>query len=197
MARLVFWYDVETTGMDPEKCDIVELAWMVEVGGARGDGPGELIDKGYLQIAPRDGALIEQGALDTIGKTEMELQGYTPQGFAHGQLCLALGKHCNRYNRNDKMIQAGFNVGFDDNHLRALFKKVNDKFYGSWFLPSKIDVMTLVAEWQATMGPTMQNLKLGTLCKHFDIPIVAHNPISDIEATRTLYYRLKEEMRKC
>lgn len=117
--------------------------------------------------------------------------------MVHQQLCVAMDAHCNRYNRNDKMVLAGYNVGFDDGFFRQFFKKCGDKFYGSWFLPCRIDVLSEVAKWQASNGVMLPNFKLGTVCAHFDIPIQAHQAFSDIKATRELYYTLQKEMRKC
>lgn len=195
MARLVFWFDVETTGIDPDKCDVIELAFLIEANGITREG--QIIDQGHILIAPRQEAQVQQGALDTIGKTLLEIQDYPSAIEAHTNLCLLMDKYCNRYNRNDKFVLAGYNVNFDDSHLRAFFKKCKDKFYGSWFMSCKLDVMSIVAEWQATAAPMLPNFKLGTLCQHFGIELDAHQALSDVTATRQLYYRLKEEMKKC
>jgi len=38
----------------------------------------------------------------------------------------------------------------------------------------------------------LENYKLETVCAHFGITLYAHNAISDIKATRELYYLLKK-----
>lgn len=193
MARLVFWFDLETTGTNPQKNDVVELAYQIEAN--HGTSDKKVIEEGCFQMAPFNPENVSQGALDATGFTLVQVKAFEDPRMVHTQLCLAMDPHCNRYNRNDKMVLAGYNVSFDDAFFREFFKKAGDKFYGSWFLPCRIDVMSEVAKWQAISGVMLPNFKLGTVCHHFGIDIEAHKAASDINATRELYYRLQKEMR--
>lgn len=195
MARLVFWFDVETTGTDASKNDMIELAYIIEAEGIK--ERGKILEEGEFRMAPFRLDTVEQGALDATGYTKVEIEAFEDPRMVHQQLCIAMDAHCNRYNRNDKMVLAGYNVGFDDGFFRSFFRKCRDKFYGSWFLPCRIDVLSVVAEWQARNGIMLPNFKLATVCDYFDIKLQAHKAASDIKATRELFYTLREEMKKC
>jgi DNA polymerase III subunit epsilon len=104
-----------------------------------------------------------------------------------------LGKYVNKYDKQDKFVLGGYNVGFDMDMMRVSFEKAGDNYFGSWFFWPVIDVRVMVAEQILEIGLRLPNYKLETVCEYFNIPIDAHNALSDIRATRQLYYFLKGE----
>lgn len=73
--------------------------------------------------------------------------------------------------------------------MRSSFEKSGDKYFGSWFFWPTIDVRHEVAK-QILDGCRLRNYKLETVCGHYDIKIDSHDALSDIKATRELYYKL-------
>lgn len=182
----ILWIDTETTGTNPVANDIIQIAGIVEINGK----DKEEFD---LRMAPQDTATIEPAALKVHGISEDELKEYPSADRQLAQFVKLLGRYVDRYNRQDKFVIAGYNVGFDKDFLRKAFEKAGDKYFGSWFHFPTIDVAGAVAEGIVDGSlQGLENFKLETLCRHFEIEIKAHDALSDIQATRELYRKLKE-----
>ena len=117
--RAVFWFDTETTGVDPEKNAITQLGALIEIN-------GEIKEELNIKMKPFFGAEIKTKAL-SVNKTTRDIINNYPDweiGFEH--LVKTLKKYVDPYNRFDKFTPAGFNVTFDINFLRKYF----DYMYG-------------------------------------------------------------------
>lgn len=180
------YFDVETTGTSSWKHDIVQLSGIIEIDGV-------VKETFNLLARPENVDNIEQGALDTIGKTKEELLKYPHRSEMKKQFQQMLGRYVDKYNKADKFIPVGYNVKFDLDFIHSFFKKQKDMYLGSFISWYYVDVMAL-ANLQAFQGKLdLQNHKLGTLCEHFGIEIQAHDALSDIIATRNLYGALVGE----
>lgn len=181
----IFWFDVETTGLDSKIHGITELAVLIE-------DSGQVIEEIYYAINPGSDVVVDPEALKVQGKTMDDLKNGMLSELAFADLKSKLMKHVDPFNPKDKFVQAGYNVGFDDGFLRKLFIRNNDKYYGSWFYNARIDVLSLVAMCHARKNFTVLDFKLATMCEYFSISLDAHKAMDDIRATRELYYRLHE-----
>jgi DNA polymerase-3 subunit alpha len=164
------WLDGETTGLDPIKNDIVQLACIPVIAGVEQE---ETFNQ-FCQ--PVNWNAIDEGAVAIHGITEAQMRTFqTPGTMVHHLIQFAKSFNC-------KFIIAGFNVGFDKDFLAATFKKVGrEKEFFEVFASDIRDTYKRAKKLKAQL-PT-QNLKLGTLCKHFNIEIDAHDALSDISAT--------------
>ena len=117
----------------------------------------------------------------------------TPQ-IAHKKLISFLEKYVDRYNKLDKFQPAGYNVGFDCDFLASQFKKIGDKYFGAWIDYHKIDCATLVHLLQLKKVLNLSGYKLVNVAKEFNIEIEAHNAMSDIKATRELFYKILDRI---
>ena len=178
--KKIFWLDTETTGVDCNKHAIIQLSAQIEID----DTVRHVIN---MRIQPFPGAEISPQALEINGMTEEEIQAFTPLDSSLKTLKNILKRYVNKFNRDDKFVIAGYNVGFDTNFLRAAFDYINDPYYGSWFFPCNRDVMTYVADYITLSGVRLKNYRLETMCEHFGIELKAHDAMSDIEATKQLY----------
>jgi DNA polymerase III epsilon subunit-like protein len=184
--KKVFWMDIETTGIDNKKCDIIHLAYILELDGA-------CVEHGCLKFRPLNFANVEQGACDVHGITIEEMMTYPPAEESYFALVKMLNKHINKYDKSDKAHPAGYNImAFDYPFLVELPRKLGIKYgVGSYLNHCTMDpyplVNILLAE--GLISP-MENRKLATVCHHFGIGIKAHDAYSDIKATRELYKRL-------
>ena len=56
------FFDLETTGLDEEKCAIVQIGGIIEIN-------GKVVEEFKISMRPHAGALIQEEALKKIGKT--------------------------------------------------------------------------------------------------------------------------------
>jgi len=179
MSKKIFWFDVETTGLDPINQDIVQLAFLIEI-------DGKIIESDNMLMQPFDYDTIDQQALDIHGRTVEELKTYPDPREAYKHLISILEKYVDRFNREDKFNHAGYNSRFDLEFLKQFFVKNDDVYFGSWFNYKGIDPLTILHALDGIGKVSLPNYKLETACGHFNIPIEAHDALSDITATRYL-----------
>lgn len=189
----IFYFDVETTGLQPWKHDIVQLACLIEI-------DGTVKEEKAWYMRPFDESTIDQKALDVNNLTMEQLQKFPEPTVIFGQeLIPLLAKYIDKYDRYDKFCPAGFNVGFDVDFLREFFKKNGDKYYGSWFNYDFIDPLQVLRFFQPneTWIQDLRDKKLGTVCEKYAIKLDAHEALSDIRATRDLIHQMYCNEFKC
>jgi len=185
----IFWFDTETTGLNPAIHGITELSALIEI-------DGNIVEELTYYIKPHDKAEIDTTAIEVQGKTLDEIyQRGENERTVYLNLKKKLAKYVNKFNKTDKFVQAGYNTNFDDGFLRELFARNNDKYYGSWFINARIDVLTLVAIACSIHKYPVNNFKLTTISNYYEIPLNAHRTLDDIVATRTLYNILIKEIK--
>jgi DNA polymerase-3 subunit epsilon len=184
----ICWIDLETSGIDSNKCCILQLAALMDIGGT-------IADSLVLQMKPEAGDLIEDQALIVTGQTREQIDTYPSQREGYNNLIGFLDRFVDKYNRNDKLVFAAYNASFDDSFLRQLFTRNHNKFFGSYFWWPKLDVATLVALHISLMDLSgIKDFKLSTVCERFGVPIEAHDALADITATRYLGIKLLNQL---
>lgn len=183
----ILWIDTETTGVDPEKNAIIQLAYIVEIGGG-------IVEEGNFLMAPHAGSTVEKKALEINKRDIVEIMQYPHLKDTMKDFKMILAKYVNKFNKLDKFVLAGYNIAFDEQFLRAAFTRTKDKFFGSWFFWPKCDCVTYVSRYIAEKNLRLKNYKLSTLCEHFNIPLDAHDALNDIRATRDLYSILRHSL---
>lgn len=173
------WLDGETTGLDPLKNDIVQLACIPVLNGVQQD------DTFNQYCQPIDYNEVDPEALQVNGLTlDFLKKQQTAQAMVSNLVVFARSF-------NVKFTVAGYNVGFDRDFLAALFKKVNrEQDFLEIFTGDIRDTMKRAKVLKGQLATT--NIKLATLAEHFNIPINAHDALSDISAT----IRVDEELSK-
>lgn len=176
------WIDTETTGTDPSKHAVIQIAMMTEIN-------GKIMDKEVFNIRPFDGDSIEDKALEVNGITREELDKYPLPGETFPKIIALLNKHIDQYDRLDKFIVAGYNTQFDLDFLRALWEKMGHKYFGSYFYHKPIDVDAIVVLINRLKGELPRYAKLIDALKRFGIdpPEDLHDALTDIVYTRKLY----------
>ncbi len=185
----LFWFDTETSGIDPEKNGIIQLAYLIEIDGV-------VKTKGILEADPRKaGKVLDEEALKVNGYTPEKLDAFQAPFGLYRKLTAALELWVNKYDRNDKFTMAGFNVEFDVKFLRQLWIESNDQFFGSWFGYGVVDP-SQVWRFLQYAGMVPQNLvksRLVDLAAHFGIDTEdAHDALADILMTRKVTEKLVE-----
>lgn len=184
----IFWCDVETTGLDSKRNDIISLAYLIEIN-------GEVKEKGELFCQPFRYDTINAKALEINKLTIAQIKEFdTPQEM-YKKLIKILDKYVDRYNTSDKFISCGYNIRFDVAFLKEFFYKNNDKYLFSYLDYHQLDVFNLlyILDYKGILQ--LENYKLETVAKYFGIKLKAHNALSDIEATRQVFYKLLEYLK--
>lgn len=185
----IFWLDTETTGTDPRRHSIVQLAYIIEIN-------GQVKHKESLLASPQPGCYVDDRALEVHGRTRDEILSYPPPEQMFKNLTSTMKKFVNPYDREDKFFLAGYFVKFDYEMLRKFFWRQGNRYFGSWFYPVLLEVSTLVVLEVLKSGRAgMENFKLSTICDFYKIELTdAHDAASDIEATRKLFLELSKRL---
>lgn len=181
----IFWFDTETTGTDPKRNGIHELACIVEIDGI-------IREKKVWNIKPAESCIIEDEALKVSGVTREVLETYIPENEAYNQIISFLGKYVSKRDKKDKYKLCGYNVHFDMEMFIEFFNRNNDKWFFTWFWSGPIDVMSKAAELFRNVRPLMKDFKLATVVKELEINCLDnfHGALFDIEITREVYYKV-------
>lgn len=183
----IFWFDVESSGLDPVKNDILTLSGVLEI-------DGKIIKGINLKIQPFNYDNISKEALEVNGLTIEEIKTFDEPKVAYKKLVSFLNTCVNRYDKFDKMIPAGYNVNFDVNFLFEFFKKCGDPYCGSYLDYHKLDVASLVLFFKIHGLFDFHGYKLEKVANQLEIPINAHDAKEDILATRKVYYKLMDKI---
>ena len=189
MSKL-FFYDIESSGLRHWENGIHQISGAIEIN-------GEVQEEFDFHVQPHPKAIIEDEALDIGGVTREQLATYPLQGAVYNQLIVLLEKYVDRYNKEDKFFLIGYNnAAFDNNFLRAFFVQNGDKYFGSWFWSSPIDVFILAAFDLQSSRHKMVDFKLHTVAKAYNIEVdekKLHDGMYDIFLTREIYKKIFQE----
>ena len=191
MIKIIF-IDTETGGVNAEKSALIQLSGIIEVDGTEKE-------KFNFYIKPFENSEVNEKALEVQGRTLEELgtEKYIDESIIYKKFLEILDKYIDKYDKNDKFIVAGYNVKFDIDILKALFERNNNKFLFSYFNSSMLDPLYSVRLLQvAGMLPVLENNKLETWCKYFNIELKAHDSLQDITATKKLIEKLVELIKR-
>ena len=181
----VLYFDVETTGLDPVKHGIVQIAAVAEVDGVE-------VGRFVRNVAPYPTDEIDPRAMAVHGMTSEKVAEYEPAPVVKSAFCGFLSQYVNKFDKNDKLYPAGYNVRFDLDFVKAWFEKAGDNYWGSWQNWKALDPLPYLrlASW-AGLLPGLTSHKLVDAAGYFGIEIDAHDALSDVLATREILHRIK------
>lgn len=177
--------DVETTGTVRKQHHIWQLAGEIV------DVDNTVLERFNFKFRPFSLEHIDLEAIAHSGITYDELYDLpmsSDEAFVEFQAIL--GRHCNKYDKNDKYQFVAYNANFDNEFLREWFSCYEDNFFGSWFFNPSICVMQAMAMFLLDVRHLIPNFKLGTLCECAGLgwdKSKAHDAMYDIEKTRELF----------
>lgn len=178
--------DTETSGTDPEKNALLQLAGAIVIN-------GKVMERFNIQSAPFPTDVIEPIALEINGLTEEVIRGYRGPRLAHLQFVQILAKYCDKYDKTDKFQFVGYNGDFDADAIRAWFVKCGDIYFGSWFWWPILDVAKLAGIRLMEQRHTMPSFKLTAVARFLDLDVdesKAHDAAYDIDLTMRMFYLL-------
>jgi len=183
------WIDLETTGLDPLKNGIIQIAGWIEV-------KGERTNEFNWLVKPFKGQIVSKKALEVNGKTIEEIRTYPEPFDIYKDLHKMLAAHINKYDRSDKFHFIGYNARFDMDFLRQFFKLNGEEFFGSYFHFPPIDVMAIAAHSLMADRHRMNNFKLTTVAQYLGIKFQeseAHDGLFDIQLTQKVLHELQKK----
>jgi DNA polymerase-3 subunit epsilon len=189
MGKLIF-IDTETTGVDRQKHEIMQLAAIVT------DETGDtILNELNINIRPENVEDIDHDALAVCNKTlDDVLSNEYSREEGHQRFCEFLSNHINKYDPSDKAQFVAYNSTFDEDFVRKLFLQCNDNFYGSWFWNPSLCAMKEFAFLIRDNRHKLENMKLGTVCRFLDIDFNdddgAHDALYDVKKTIELFKKL-------
>jgi DNA polymerase III subunit epsilon len=182
MSRKIFWNDLETTGTDPHRHSIIQIACMIEEN-------GKIVDSFESKMRPLPGREIDPKALAVNGATVAEIYEYPLPAQVYFDFRQFCARHGHAGDKANRFVPAGYNNGFDLDFWNDFHTAMDSKFaFWDYLQFQPVDVYPIcVALWRCGLLPT-ENVKLGTVCEHFGIQIDAHEAMSDVKACRELTY---------
>lgn len=184
MDKKVLYIDVETTGTNPAKHGIIQIAAIIETAGL-------VTEELDLKCAPHKEADIDDRALGITGTTREDLRSRMSSYDAFLLFQEFLNRHIEPYDREDKCYPAGYNVHFDLDFVQNWFRHHGDRYgIGSYVNWKRLDPLPALYMKDFTGELNLPDYKLETVCRHFGIEVEAHDALSDIRATRRLLTEL-------
>lgn len=188
MSIKIFSFDLETSGIDPKKNGIHQIAGRVYV-------DYKLKKEFYHDVKLMPGDEYSKEALAVSNKTPEDI--VSESHCDPKRLCAALiknlGVYCDKFSKTDKYFVLGYNVNFDTDFMRQFFAKNGDNYYGSWFWSANLDVMTIAQQHLIHDRHKMPNFQLGTVANHLGIDAEEkdlHNALFDVSLHEAIYEKI-------
>lgn len=181
----LLWLDTETTGLNKEKCDIIQLAGIVII-------DGEEKERFNFHCQPINYENIEQNAMDKTGMTIEKLKTFPTAQETYRKFKELLCKYIDQYDKNDKFFIAGHNVKFDLEFVQSFFDKMGDKYCMSFFRHFTVDLMSFCTILHTAGLINLNSWKLEDIATYLNIPFDTnlHDALVDIDLTRKCFCRL-------
>lgn len=183
---VLMYCDLETTGLDPKKDSIVQLAGIIT------DGKNE--EEFNWNIKPYRPYELSHGARWKTGFTEELLDSFPNQIEIYSQFIDLLDKYLE--GKNERIYFCGYNsTSFDMAFMRDWFEFNDNKKFGAYFYFPSIDAMHLAAFYLMGRRANMINFQLETVFEEIMGYRMenAHDALADIKATRKLISKLASE----
>jgi len=187
-----FFLDVETTGLDPNANEIFQISGIIT------DQQLNVLEECDWRFRPLSLENVEPDALTKTGMTLESLGGLPLSAKeVYGNLIEMLSRHCDRFNKLDKLHFVAYNAKFDSDFIRRFFEKNGDQYYGSWFWNPAICAMQATAWMTMRVRGALPNFKLGTVCACAGLEWdeeKAHDASYDVHKTLELYQYLRRDI---
>ncbi len=203
MAVILF-YDLETTGLDPEKCGIHQISGSFVVN-------GRVEESFNYHVKPKEGCLCSEKAMEMAGHTYEEMMAsdeYLPMAEVFKKVYDRIIFYCGGLNEKGlvdwgkKIYTGGFNIHkFDGPFMRQWFldnganAKGDPYFEWGWVTSGELDVMLLAEPVLMRVRSRMKNFKQYSVAMALGIPVVEdrlHEAGYDIELCVNIYKTLVE-----
>jgi DNA polymerase III subunit epsilon len=183
-VKRILWNDLETTGTDPHKHAIIQIAAIIEENGV-------IIDTFESKMRPLPGKEIDETALEVNGVTREELLTFLGPNEVYSNFRMFCLRHGKPGDKSGRFIPAGYNNGFDLDFMAQWHLDMENKFaFWHYLQYQPIDPYPVcVALWRAGIMLT-PDVKLPTVAKYYGIELKPHDAMSDVLAAREVSKRV-------
>ena len=186
MIKKFCYIDTETTGLDPTKNGIHEIAGAIVI-------DGKQKEEFEFKVSPFPSDQIEDKALEIAKVTRDQIMSYEEPLETHNRLIEILGRYVDKFDKTDKFWFVAYNSPFDNEFMRSWFEKCGDKYFGSWFRLD-ICVMRVAIHRLLLKNVQLDNYKLSSVAQHLGIAEPDderwHSSKFDIYVTREILKRV-------
>lgn len=168
--------DTETTGLYPWKHSIIQISGLMYE-------DGEFIREFDIKMKPFKGADIK------VNK-ELIKAGHLTYERGFEKFRDIVDTFVDKFDKKDKAFIIGYNIDFDINMLRNMFKRNKYNYFGSYFFTPGIDTMQFAIKHLMKDRVDMKDFKLGTVAKQLGIKVVddnLHDGLYDIKLTKKVH----------
>lgn len=185
----ILYNDTETTGTDPKIHTITQIAAIVEIN-------GKVVGEFESKVRPLPGKEITDKALEVTGFTREQLMTFPNPWDVYQEFNKFLSQWSDGRKEN-RYVMAGYNAPFDcDMFFNWYLSLTNNKFvFWKYLQFSPIDPLPAIRMLNYMGLLPLEDNELGTVAKHFNIELQAHDALSDIRATRQIIHIVRDIMR--
>lgn len=180
--------DTETCGLNPYRHQVLTAAMKLVQ-------PGKPDIVKELAFGLLESTVIDDKALEANGLTRTEIKKFPSAEQTYRELIEFLTKFINPYTKTDKMIFAGYNARFDYDMMRAMFERLGDRYFGSWFWFPPLDIMNTAMDALQEDRAKLSDFKLGTVARFLGVEVdksKLHGALYDIELAIEVYHKSQE-----
>lgn len=181
------YIDVETSGLDPRKNAVLQLAGTLE-----DDSRSENFNY-FIKPFPTD--IVDAKALE-VNKLNPNEEKFKEPRFVYDDFTYMLSTFVNKFDKKDKMFFVGYNSHFFDMpFVREFFSKCGNKYFGSYFFFPSLDIMVMAQFKLMKQRHLMKDFKLHTVAKELGITVEEeqlHDAMYDIRLTKEIFLKLKD-----
>lgn len=186
--KLLF-LDTETTGTDPKKHGVIQIAGIVEI-------DGDIKEEFNFKCQPFPGQLISQDALKINGITLEQIKTFPMPGDTYKELETIFSKHIDRYDKTDKFYLVGQNIRFDYDMLTEFFMRNSNPYLYGYISYHLIDLIAITAMFTLAGKLKTANMKLMSIAEAMGIKFNAHDAMEDIKVCHEIFHRYKNIISK-
>lgn len=186
--KLLF-LDTETTGPDRDTCGLIQVSGIVDI-------DGKVVEEFDFSCRPLKGDMVYPEAMNLLGLNRELLDARPDPREAFDGVMKVFNRHINRYAKADKFYMVGQVVGFDHTVLDRWFKRHGEQYLFAYVHYHLIDLVALTAAFQVSGAFKLPSMKLQVVGQHFGIEFKAHDSKHDIRATREIFYRYVDFIKK-
>lgn len=183
--KKIFWNDTETGGIDPKKDALLQIAFIID------DGSGNELAEFNSYIKPLRGKMVYDDALKVNNITREQIETFPDPHLVYDRIRKILDQHGYKGNKSLRYVTAGYNNQFDLDFIMQWMTDIDSKFaFWEYLQMMPIDPLPTLRALRHAGILEIPNLDLKTICTKLNIPIQAHDALSDIRATKELTMRL-------
>ena len=159
------WLDTETTGLDPVLNDVIQIAGIIV--------SGKRVEKFEFKCRPLNPKDAQPEALAVHGISLEEMMKFPDPRYTKDAIISIFKKYVNNYDKSDKFVLCGQNVGFDNDMMHHLFQKNGDKYWFSWVHRAHFDTINLAMLYELRQKrKVFKTYKLEEMCKTMGVDLL-------------------------